>query len=380
LVGSAVTSGLDQTFQVVSDRWNILSLPYYPPNDTVAALYAGATNPTAYTYSSGYVPQTTVKPGAGYWLKFNGAEVIIISGSPVLTADIVVQQGWNMVGSISSDVAASTVTSVPPSLIQTPFYQYKAGYTPAPALHPGSGYWVKTSGAGRLVMSSISSSAPKVDAIDNRLDRLNAITITDAAGNAQTLYFGTGSEFSGALAAFELPPPPPPGVFDARFASGRMVDLAADGKNGSFPISVSSAAYPMTVAWNLKNSTVASLNIGGTVVAMTPKGHARVNANSSIAVDLSSKASLPTQYSLSQNYPNPFNPSTIIKFDLPVNGYVTLTVYNILGQPVVKLVDGIQAAGYKSVEFNAAALPSGVYFYRINAGAYTATKKLLLMK
>lgn len=88
----------------------------------------------------------------------------------------------------------------------------------------------------------------------------------------------------------------------------------------------------------------------------------------------------PKDFSLGQNYPNPFNPVTLIKYGLPVDEYVTLKVYNALGQIVANLVDGMESAGFKSVEFNAARLPSGIYFYRLQAGSFTEIRKMALMK
>lgn len=88
----------------------------------------------------------------------------------------------------------------------------------------------------------------------------------------------------------------------------------------------------------------------------------------------------PSIYSLSQNYPNPFNPTTVISYQLPVSSDVTLKVYDILGREVATLINGKQNAGYRNVAFNAGNLPSGVYFYRLEAGTYSATKKLLLLK
>ncbi len=89
---------------------------------------------------------------------------------------------------------------------------------------------------------------------------------------------------------------------------------------------------------------------------------------------------LPNNYELSQNYPNPFNPSTKIRFDLPQSGLVTLKVYDILGKEVATLVNEDKSAGYYEVNFNASNFASGVYFYRITAGKFTAIKKLLLIK
>ena len=87
-----------------------------------------------------------------------------------------------------------------------------------------------------------------------------------------------------------------------------------------------------------------------------------------------------TRFLLDQNFPNPFNPSTTIRYGLPSRSHVSLTVYNTLGQGVATLMNGEQDPGYHEVRFDGAHLPSGVYFYRMQAGSFTETKKLLLVK
>ncbi len=88
----------------------------------------------------------------------------------------------------------------------------------------------------------------------------------------------------------------------------------------------------------------------------------------------------PQTYELSQNYPNPFNPTTTILYDLPTSGYVTLKVYDVLGREVTTLVDEKQSAGTHTLTFNAANLPSGVYFCRLQAGPFMQTRKLMVIK
>jgi photosystem II stability/assembly factor-like uncharacterized protein len=88
----------------------------------------------------------------------------------------------------------------------------------------------------------------------------------------------------------------------------------------------------------------------------------------------------PKQFELSQNYPNPFNPSTIIKYDIPQDGRVTLKIYNILGKEIAVLVNDFQKAGSYSFNFDAHKLSSGVYLYKLESGNFTDTKKLTLIK
>jgi hypothetical protein len=89
---------------------------------------------------------------------------------------------------------------------------------------------------------------------------------------------------------------------------------------------------------------------------------------------------VPSQVSLSQNYPNPFNPSTYIKFAMPKDGYVTLKVYDMLGNEIQTLVEGNHRAGNYNIYFDGSNLSSGVYFYKLNAGNFVETRKMILVK
>ncbi len=93
-----------------------------------------------------------------------------------------------------------------------------------------------------------------------------------------------------------------------------------------------------------------------------------------------SQLNIPAKYELAQNYPNPFNPTTVINYSIPQKGYVSLKVYNLLGREVATLIAGVQEAGNYSAPFDGTGLASGVYFYRLQAGSVSITKKLVLMK
>jgi hypothetical protein len=90
--------------------------------------------------------------------------------------------------------------------------------------------------------------------------------------------------------------------------------------------------------------------------------------------------SLPEKYVLEQNYPNPFNPTTVVSFQLPEASNVRLVVYDILGREVSVLVNERKAAGSYSVSFDAQGMASGMYLYRLQAGNFVQTRKLLLLK
>ena len=85
-------------------------------------------------------------------------------------------------------------------------------------------------------------------------------------------------------------------------------------------------------------------------------------------------------FMLSQNYPNPFNPSTTIEYRIPERSFVKLKVFDVLGREVARLVNGEKPAGDFFVTFNAANLPSGIYFYTLEAGSFKQSKKLIILK
>lgn len=95
---------------------------------------------------------------------------------------------------------------------------------------------------------------------------------------------------------------------------------------------------------------------------------------------LSASSAVPREYFLHPAYPNPFNPATIIRYDLPIDGDVSLNVYDILGKQVASLIDRVETAGYHEVFFNASNLSSGIYFYRLTAGKFADVKKLIVLK
>jgi len=92
------------------------------------------------------------------------------------------------------------------------------------------------------------------------------------------------------------------------------------------------------------------------------------------------KEIIPTVYKLNQNYPNPFNPSTTIRYSIPQTSLVTLKVYDVLGREVAALVNEEKSLGTYQLNFDASSLASGIYFYKLQAGSFISTKKMILLK
>ena len=88
----------------------------------------------------------------------------------------------------------------------------------------------------------------------------------------------------------------------------------------------------------------------------------------------------PDRFTLNQNFPNPFNPSTILSYNLKVDGAVKLTIYNLVGQSVHVLVNEYQTAGFYEYSFDATSLPAGIYLYKLQVGDYSSVKRMTLVK
>ncbi|MCH7677542.1 T9SS type A sorting domain-containing protein [candidate division KSB1 bacterium] len=113
--------------------------------------------------------------------------------------------------------------------------------------------------------------------------------------------------------------------------------------------------------------------------ALSQSQHSECSQGTTAVEDIA--AIIPNSFVLQQNYPNPFNPSTIISYSIFKPGFVTLTIYNILGRETKTLVSEFQIANTYSVNFDASKLSSGIYFYRLQVGhEFVGTKKMLLMR
>jgi len=216
-----------------------------------------------------------------------------------------------------------------------------------------------------------------------------------------------GTNYNPDLDVF-APPPPPSGAFDARIVvSGedyftKFLDNSAGVKTFRFNYVPATGQGPITFSWD--NSVLSGYGsfrvrdtFGGGIVnvdladfggSFQPAVFNAVLQNGFIlevtpTVDTSvddSDYGKPKSVQLHQNYPNPFNPTTQIQYTLPETAEVRLEVFNMAGQRVATLVNGQMQAGVHTASFNAANLDSGVYIYRLSAGNFVQTRKMVLIK
>ena len=261
---------------LVRKGWNLISVPFGEADNRTSVLYPDAVS-NAFAYEGAYTVKDSLLNGVGYWLKFGAAESVPSAGAYLSTDTVAVNEGWNLIGSLSAPIPVSSIGSDTAGIITSDFFGYAGSYVITDSITPGEGYWVKVSRAGSLILS------------------------TAATASFQTLR---------VVHIEELPPAPP----DDRLDAG-------------------------------------STGLG------------------------------PHKFSLEQNYPNPFNPLTTIRYSIPTDSRITLVIYNLLGEEVAKIVDGVQHAGLHEVTWpGAAGVPSGVYYYRLTAGSNVETRKLLILR
>jgi aminopeptidase N len=377
ITGSAVYPSIQ-----VTAGWNLLSVPFALSAHRLIDVFPTAFS-AAYSYDDGqgYKPRSdSIYNGIGYWIKFAHSDTVFFSGDTLFTYRDTVNTGWNMIGTIACVIPASSIVTNPPSIITSAYFDYNRGYHVADSLVPGRGYWIKVNGPGTLTLNAVGS-LKQISKTGSSVSSLSRIAFNDKNGGEQILYIAS-PEMNLLLEHFEMPPPAPEGGLDVRYLSGRNCEIIGDGSNVEYPIVVSSESFPVTIMWEaVPNVPNAALRIGNRIYPLSSPGNAIVpSQESEIVLCQQQSPSEPVKFTLEQNIPNPFNPSTIIRYSLPSDTKVTLTIYDITGRIVRNLVDAFQNAGEKSVEFDANNLPTGVYYYLLRTDHGVRSNKMILLR
>ena len=183
--------------------------------------------------------------------------------------------------------------------------------------------------------------------------------------------------------SYELPPKPPVGAFDVRFAdnmkvteNGSSIDVMnnTDRVNISYNISIDAGKH---LRWVLTSNEGKEYELDGS-------GQIFVSGDVT-GFALNKVSSVPLTFAISQNYPNPFNPVTSISYEIPEESFVAISVYNMVGQKVTDLVHELCSVGYHRTVWNGTNIAgdpvsSGVYMYTIEANDFRLVKKMILMK
>ena len=369
LVGLPIeTSGLPYLYDIDGDGVPDLDLFGDPLADGLETVPG-----SLYEFNGTYVPAVAPVAGKGYWLRSTTAHPAIFQGFSRLTITHTLQEGWNMVSGISDVMYLSEITDPGGIIVPGSLYDFNGTYADAGYIAPGSGYWVRAYETGDVTFTKAATAAKTGEF--QRFTNVNTLQITN--GNdlkATPLYFGLDIADEKERLSYSMPPAPPEGAFDVRFSSDwRYIE-----NSGS--IAIQDESKELTIAYEIVDGSQWILS-GDTQHLLEGSGEITVTGNvSELNLSKVGDESLPNAFSLSQNFPNPFNPITNITVQLPEDQHATISVWTLAGQKVATLYQGDLSAGAHTFTFNGENLASGMYFYRIDAGLYQATKKMLLMK
>lgn len=380
-------------YDTVRPLWNLVSVPVGVASNRKDSVFPNSIS-NAFGYNGGYYIEDSLLPGVGYWLKFDSARVVELTGTTIATETVDVAESWNLVGSISTAIPVAALSSDPPGLILSSVYGYDGSYAPANDIVPGKAYWVKTAGSGKIIIAQTSATPKSAYSAIHDLSGANYLTITDRLGHRQTLFFGMIEDIHVPMSYFELPPEPPSGGFDARFASQRLLEVIERNDVREFPLTISTMDYPVTVAWKLSNRAIsASLIDNESATLLTPEGSIGIAApGTELRLKLDAGGSTAENFALHPGYPNPFNPSTSISYELPQRSSVSIGVYDILGKEVRTLLGTELQPGMHSVLWDGntndgLASPSGIYFVKMKAipvdatsHTFSAIRKVVLLR
>lgn len=256
--------------------------------------------------------------------------------------------GWNLI-SLPVIPANDSVSALFPGAASNAFAYETGGYQIRSTMSNGTGYWLKFG-------------SPTADSVSGATVSTDTIAVT------------TGWNMIGSISspvAVALIASIPPGMVTGSVFGYSSGYVATD------------SIRPGNGYWVKVNGNGSLILSSGTPAALTSR--IRIVPTFELPPpppgdELSAGLQFPRRFTLEQNYPNPFNPATSIAYDLPQRTRVSLKIYDVLGQVMKTLVDGVEDAGHRSVVWDAAEMPSGVYFYRLTAGNFEDTKKALILR
>ena len=298
----------------------------------------------------------------------------MVTGPPLESIVISISEGWNLISGISFPVDVNAILDSDGLIVPGTIYGFAPNYFNAETIESGNGYWLRSNGDGEIIISNSAQSIRKMKFQSPK--EINTITL-----NNTLLYFG-GDFRQNNLLSYSLPPKPPVGATDIRFSDDTKLCIETE-----CVIDIETDNKPLIIKFNIKENSLWELSDkNGNVFLLENTLDIEIGGDTKqlILKDIS-EYHPPSDFSLFSAYPNPFNPITTISYDLPRDAFVNLTIYNMLGKEIMQLVNTAQEAGPKSVQWDATdsitrAVSAGVYFYKIQAGDFVQTKKMVLLK
>jgi hypothetical protein len=355
-------------------NWNLVGLPLTTDLNGQLDVFPSSVEGTLFSFDETYVQESSLIPGIGYWLRFPVSGSVLVQGFPIPELMLYLQADWNLISGITSVVNIADIIDPDEIIIPGTLFGFTEAYEAEISLEPGRGYWLRTYNEGEITL--ISDYRTAIPKFEKRTKEANLLSI-----NGQKLYFGLDIPDRQEL-SYTLPPKPPMDAFDARFKSNVQmvkehgeVEIINPGETLliEFDIVIDAGEH---FNWVLTQEDGKDHILDGSGELVIPSAERMI---------LERKEVIPKVFTLHQNFPNPFNPVTSLRYDLPDQSHVTLTVYDMLGKTIIRLVNTTQEAGFKSVQWDATdsmgiPVSAGVYLYQIQAEKYAQTRKMVLLR
>jgi hypothetical protein len=350
--------------------WNMVGLPLIAESTNSQDLFPESVNGSLYGFNGTYLSEDDLVPGTGYWLNFFADGSSVIQGESFTELTIELSEGWNLISGISDEIPIGGINDPGNIIVDGTIYGFQEVYVTSETIEPGKAYWIYASTDGDITISS-GSPARIRSSFTDRTAKANKLRF-----NGSNLYFGVPIPEEEML-SYQLPPKPPEGAFDVRFADNMKV------AENSGTIEIMNNSEQLVIAYDIKDDADWILS-GDEEYRLSGSGEIVVYGNI-IGFTLNKVTEIPLAYSVLQNYPNPFNPVTTIRYDLPEYSHVSIIIYDLLGRRVTTLVNKIEEPGYKSIVWDGTdsfgkQVSAGVYLYQIRAGNYTRVRKMALLK
>jgi hypothetical protein len=360
-------------------NWNLVGLPLDVENASYTTLFPESIDGTLYSFGEGYILESTLVHGEGYWLRFENTGSTTIDGTPINELTISLNEDWNLISGLSEEISIYSISDLDSIIVPGTFYGFNEGYVGTDMLVSGNGYWVRAYEEGEITLTSgvLAKTSPREFSLKGKANNLTV--------NNTDLYFGVEISAEDRL-SYGLPPKPPAGAFDVRF-SGNWKYCEDSGV-----IEVMNPGETLVIEYNIKEGELWELVpviSNGTkwsaAIPLSDQGQLTLGLGVEQWILRKSVSTVSTTFALHPAYPNPFNPITSLRYDLQEQAQVTLTIYDLMGREITGLVNTTQEPGFKSVRWDATdnhgkPVSAGVYLYKIQAGEFIQTRKMVLLK
>ena len=373
--------------------WNLVGLPSELVDAYYLSVFPNALNGTLYGFNGTYFNEDTLNLGEGYWLRFPAEDTLQLCGYKVDSLTLDLNEGWNLISGPSANIDLNNIDDPGNIIISSTLFGFNGAYFLSDSVLQGNAYWIRTNAAGQIKLTDPSSGIPKNSisllSLNEMFKSWIELTVTDASGTEQSLYFAVKDNYSDKEKSYQVPPLPPKEAFDVRFKGGYWASTAQEPL-----VQIQAENFPLTVKMNFNNvyensefevTEIYSNGSEGLKHHLTAGNGISISNSLVKTIKISKINTIPLTFYVEQNYPNPFNPETEIRYSIADNCKVEIAVYNTLGKKIKTLLMEEQKAGVHSVKWDATneagtVQSSGIYFYKISAGSNVAFRKMILMK